>query len=251
MTSKTKKELQAENISLKEELANIKEKFAELSEKYKKIEQNNQISLFQCKKCHKSFVSSEDLKKHMRNHADRNQIFKCDECDLEFNEEWKILAHKRRHVKFKCGKCEKSFKNEILREKHVKISHQSKILYCHYFNNHKQCPYEENCIFMHKDSELCKYGNSCERILCMYKHRNEETLRDITANDKSDINTTFQNPYLLEKFECENCSFVTTARSDFEEHTDEGKRHCNICDDDYFCIDNLKSHLFLQHKMED
>ena len=36
MTSKTKKELQAENISLKEELANIKEKFAELSEKYKK-----------------------------------------------------------------------------------------------------------------------------------------------------------------------------------------------------------------------
>ena len=77
MTAKTKKELQAENISLKEELANVKEKFAELSEKFKELEQHKQIPLFQCKKCNKSFLSSEDLKIHMKNHADRNQIFKC------------------------------------------------------------------------------------------------------------------------------------------------------------------------------
>jgi len=108
MTAKTKKELQAENISLKEELANVKEKFAELSEKFKELEQHKQIPLFQCKKCQKSFLSSEDLKIHMKNHADRNQIFKCDECDLEFIEEWKILAHKKSHVKFKCGKCEEN-----------------------------------------------------------------------------------------------------------------------------------------------
>ena len=85
----------------------------------------------------------------------------------------------------------------------------------------------------------------------MYKHENEDTLWDSTAIDNSDINTTFQNPYLLENFECENCEFITTARSDFEEHTDEVKRHCHICDDDYFCVDNLKSHLILQHKIVD
>ena len=251
MTAKTKKELQAENISLKEELANVKEKFAELSEKFKKLEQHKQIPLFQCKKCQKSFLSSEDLKIHMKNHADRNQIFKCDECDLEFNEEWKILAHKKSHVKFKCGKCEKSFKYEILRDKHMKISHENKMLYCHYFNNLKQCPYEESCIFMHKDSDLCKYGNRCERFLCMYKHKNEENLLNSTAIEKSDINTTFLNPFILEKFKCFECEFVTTARTDFEEHTDEVKRHCHICDDDYFCVDNLKSHLILQHKIVD
>ena len=54
---------------------------------------------------------------------------------------------------------------------------------------------------MHKDSELCKYGNRCERILCMYKHKDEESILDsTTAVDKSDINKTFQNPYIIDKF---------------------------------------------------
>ena len=64
-----------------------------------------------------------------------------------------ILVHMRSHEKFQCGKYEKSLKYEILKEKHLKSS------YCHYFNNHKQCPYDESCIFMHKYSELSKYGN--------------------------------------------------------------------------------------------
>ena len=58
----------------------------------------------------------------------------------------------------------------------------------------------------------------------MYKHKNMETFLDGTASDKSDRNATFHNPFLLEKFECENCEFVTTARSDIEEHTDEGEK---------------------------
>ena len=75
---------------------------------------------------------------------------------------------------------------------------------------------------MLRDSELCEYGNRCERILCMYKHKDEESILDsTTAVDKSDINKTFQNPYIID---IENCEFVTTARSDIEEHTDEGEK---------------------------
>ena len=73
----------------------------------------------------------------------------------------------------------------------MRISHGNKLLYCHSFNNKKKCPYEEIYIFIHEDSEMCKYGSKCEINFCMHKHSNEKT--DIIEIDK---NVTFQNPCL-------------------------------------------------------
>ena len=88
------------------------------------------------------------------------------------------------------------------------------------------------------------------RGYCICTKGEESILDSTTAVDKRDINKTFQNlQNINDKFECENCEFVTTAISYFEEHIDVEKRHCHICDDDYYCVDNLKSHLFLQHKI--
>ena len=171
MTAKTKKELQAENVLLKEQLNDIKAKFSKLSEKYKKMQENIPISTLKCHKCSKNFQCSEDLKKHMIKHTDKSYTFKCDLCDLDFNEEWKMLAHKKTHSRFDCEKCDRNFQYQVLKEKHMSISHGNKLLYCHFFNNKKKCPYEEKCIFIHEDSEMCKYGSKCERNLCMYKHR--------------------------------------------------------------------------------
>ena len=66
MTAKTKKELQAENVILKEQLADMKTKFSELTEKYKNMQQNKQIPSFKCHKCSKNVQCSEDFKKHMK-----------------------------------------------------------------------------------------------------------------------------------------------------------------------------------------
>ena len=126
----------------------------------------------------------------MKKHKDESDTFNCDLCDLKFNEEWKMLAHKRSHTKFKCEKCDKNFQYQVLKERHMKISHGDKLLYCHYFNNKKECPYEKNCIYIHDDSEICKYDSKCARNLCMYKHSHDQA--DIS---ECDTNVTFQNPY--------------------------------------------------------
>ena len=72
MTAKTKKELHAENVLLKEQLADMKTKFSELTEKYKNMQQNKLIPSFKCHMCSKNFDCSEDFKKHMIKHGDKS-----------------------------------------------------------------------------------------------------------------------------------------------------------------------------------
>ena len=31
-------------------------------------------------------------------------------------------------------------------------------------------PFDDECIYIHEESENCKYAQSCERKLCMFKH---------------------------------------------------------------------------------
>ena len=47
---------------------------------------------------------------------------------------------------------------------------ENKKLYCHFYNNKKTCPYNDECVFLHEHSRLCKYGSYCEREYCMFKH---------------------------------------------------------------------------------
>ena len=36
-------------------------------------------------------------------------MFKCDRCEKEFFEEWKLRAHVKIHVNYKCEECDKTF----------------------------------------------------------------------------------------------------------------------------------------------
>ena len=76
----------------------------------------------------------------------------------------------------------------------------------------------------------------------MYKHSFDQA--DIT---ECDINVTFQNPYLSEKFECDSCGFVTTDKKEFELHLDDVKNWCSVCKEDFNCVDYMKEHLDADH----
>ena len=89
-------------------------------------------------------------------------------------------AHSKAHKNVDCEKCGKSFKYLELLKIHTKVSHEKSKMYCHYFNNRKACPFKEECLFLHEDSEMCKYGKLCERMLCMFKHEeNEENCENV------------------------------------------------------------------------
>ena len=59
-------------------------------------------------------------------------------------------------------------------------------IFCHYYNNDKECPFDEQCIFAHEDSPECKYANGCERMLCMFKHEEKEESDDVEDEESDD-----------------------------------------------------------------
>ena len=191
MTKKTLKDLSAEFSLMKEEHNNLKTKYDTLAAKYETLEIkyeeccNKKIRIFKCNKCDEEFETLNDLNRHKKNHqAPSYEIFECDQCKQCFDKEWKLSAHLRSHKKYACNKCDKTFKWQEVMEKHVRISHENVKLFCHYFNNGVECPYNDECIFVHEDSEVCKYGAMCERNNCMYKHKEEN---DDDKNEELDI----------------------------------------------------------------
>ena len=52
----------------------------------------------------------------------------------------------------------------------MNICHENKKLYCNFYTNEQECPFGDNCIFIHENSENCKYEGLFERSNCMHRH---------------------------------------------------------------------------------
>ena len=179
MTNKTKKEIQAENNKLKESLDKFQIKCQKLSEKCDLLESEKKQN-FKCQKCSKKSENVNNLKGHLKKQKElpsTEEIYKCSECEKQFNEEWKINAHMKMHKKYECDKCEKKFKYLDIKIKHIQVQHEKAKLYCHFYNNNKTCAYNDECVFLHEDSKPCKYGVLCERNYCMFKHQNNDDIQ--------------------------------------------------------------------------
>ena len=65
--------------------------------------------------------------------------------------------------------------------------------FCHFFNNYKQCLFEENtgrkCKFSHRKAPMCDFDGQCRRPKCMYRHSKQTTNRGDFLGPR---NTTFQ-----------------------------------------------------------
>ena len=186
MTGKTKKVLEEENSKLKDELKNLKSQY-ENSKCKCKVGEEKENTNFKCIKCDKCFTKFKDFKKHKGEHKLENEIFKCGQCGRTFDEDWKMNAHMKTHNNYNCGQCEKSFKNVELLKKHSKITHENLKMYCHYYNNSKTCPFKEECLFLHVEAPICKYGKLCERMFCMFKHVPE------TDEEHGDVEEIIEN----------------------------------------------------------
>ena len=71
-----------------------------------------------------------------------------------------------------------------LREKHIEAVHGRMKIFCYYFNNDYDCPYDDQCIFAHDASPVCKFGRECERIMCMFKHDGRDVSDDENEDDE-------------------------------------------------------------------
>ena len=113
MTSKTNEELQTENSQLTLKLNILNQNFDKLSKEHKIIQTKLQLekekTCDKCKKCDKNLDNVIDVKKIRNNKKSTSSVYKCDNCEKEFYEEWKLRAHMKTHKNVKCGKCEKNF----------------------------------------------------------------------------------------------------------------------------------------------
>ena len=48
------------------------------------------------------------MNKHNKNQHKSNAKLKCDECERNFDEEWKLNAHIKIHKKYNCDQCDKT-----------------------------------------------------------------------------------------------------------------------------------------------
>ena len=79
----------------------------------------------------------------------------CTECEKSFDKEWKLNAHMKVHQKYSCEKCEKSYQYESIKDIHIKVTHYNVKLFCHFYNNEKDCPNDQECVFLHEVSGPC------------------------------------------------------------------------------------------------
>ena len=137
MAPKSNKEFQTENSDLTFKLNNLKQNFDKLSAEHKNLqtqlisekEKNNR----KCNNYKKNLENVTKVKKLRNDQKSKTMVFKCDQCEKEFYEEWKLRAHVKTHNNFKCEQCEKSFANSDIKKKHVLITHGNAKLYCHFF----------------------------------------------------------------------------------------------------------------------
>ena len=132
------------------------------------------------------------MQKHKQEDKCAEDKFQCEDCEKCFKEERKLDEHVNRvHKKYECDECDKVFNFDTVLEKHIEAVHEDSKLFCHYFNNDKDCPYNDQCIFLHEESATCKFGTGCERVLCMFKHEeskeDEESEDDEESDDDDDI----------------------------------------------------------------
>ena len=54
-------------------------------------------------------------------------------------------------------------------------------------------------IFLHEESQICKYGKACERVMCMYRHKDSDSDEDDDEEDENENEQDVQLKPSLEK----------------------------------------------------
>ena len=243
----TASSLVGEFTGLKEELQKFTslievliQKYSKLEKKYEKSLERRRKAAFKCKMCDEEVESIKDLKKHRES---CKGTFECEDCDKCFKDEVSLENHvKRVHRKFECDECDNVYEYEGNLEKHMEAVHEDVVLFCHYYNNNKECPYDNECIFAHEESEQCKFGKACDRVMCMYRHvkendeeSDEDEANDVDNDDDNDVNPDDIAPCLenikksLEKvaillkevvpiLKCEDCGFEAKNQNGLTMH---------------------------------
>ena len=189
------RKLKLMEITIKENSEKIHQLEKMLTEK-----RTNKPVHIDCKECGESFSSKSYLTRHIR--ASHPKEYKCKICEKTFLDSWKLELHSKLHenfLPFKCNICEKEFYVNWRLKKHVQ-SHEQKQKFCHFYNNGKDCPYEEiGCKFKHEAANNCKFDKNCSIKLCQFKH--SQSTVNLKENSEGLIDEEIKNNDNYKKYD--------------------------------------------------
>ena len=256
------KDLELMFLNLKTVFIDFHSKIDEMIKKYEILEkqiESKKKGSFKCRFCKNKFESHKDLREHKKAEQSCGDEHKCEKCEKSYKSEKDLTLHQKMHGNFKCEKCDYEFDVPELLEKHVSAVHGKMKIFCHYFNNKKECPFEGSCIFAHDESPDCKFGKNCERIMCMFSH--EE--RDVSDTEEDDDESENENDDDENNDEVNNDDEVIVKIGDIEpslrkveEAMDKVEQllqnktsniKCNICDFEAKNSNGLTMHKKAKH----
>ena len=252
-TSKLESEfinLKKEFVGLQSLIQNLLDKHGDLEKKYEKCIHKHSKNNFRCRNCGDKFQALKKLQDHKEEGCSTTK-FECDECEKRFKDEDKLQQHKdKMHEKFECDECEKVFGYESVLEKHKEAAHENAELFCHYFNNDKDCPFEDRCIFVHEESGNCRYGKNCERNLCMFQHVESRDIENVSDDDSEDGDS--EESFNLHDINLERIKPVLDkfkqAVDNFELLLNKYSLKCKNCEFEAKDMNGLTMHMKAKHK---
>ena len=239
-----------ELFEVKEELNHVKKEVNKLkaNDFVQKIEQTiGSETNEKCRICDKTFNSRIKLRRHyIENHR---QKIKCKLCDETFEKNCDLEEHiKINHQSAECFKCEECDKDFVLKwrlKKHQESHISKSVKKCHYFNNNKQCPFENiGCMFIHSVSDTCMYGNNCTKKMCSFQHKKDDS-KGKPENEEDDCKDKMLKDFekLSDDLQYESrevlCDYICAAPNGYHKcFSDEDYARfigCNLAeyDDDY------------------
>ena len=168
--------------------------------KKSKVKQGS-AHLVTCTLCNEIFNRIVDLEKHIQCSHENREVFQCDQCGKAFTLRWRL-------------------------KKHTSLHGNKEIRACHYFNNKKECPFEEfGCKLQHVAAKECIFGLRCNNKLCPYRHSKDESDAFHDTKMENAESVMEDSEYIVEKG-----SFATSTPQ-------KRKFDCKECLNDTQCTD--------------
>ncbi len=180
--------------------------------------------------------------------------FKCDDCDKVFKLNYKLQDHIRGAHKreYECRPCGLQFNEKNNMRQHNKRVHQGNTYTCHICGKSLKTSggiRKYHMLHIHGINEYSPAKYSCNQ--CDKKY----VVKEAFDKHVKEVHEENKPPRKME-FKCLDCGAKFKSRRERQKHADyfRGSPHedikCNLCDERFFTVQAVKSHMHTEHKEE-
>jgi len=202
-------------------------------------------AVFKCNLCQLSFEEKQKYEQHL----DLKHGHKCDNCNVSFRVKSKLEEHKRTAHSFKCSICNQKF---VSSEK-MSIHMQSHNIKC------EQCPEVFKSKMKMLDHKKLKHSHKCEKCNVKFDEKSKLEVHMEKHRFKCDKCTevydtklkVVEHKRIMHTIKCEKCKRSFEEKSTLEEHIKTNHvLKCKVCSTVFDFKKKLEDHIQKEHSFK-